>query len=163
MRLEKHSEDLGQIVREAVELYELVAKDAGVTIVTHLAPEIRIFADRRRISQACANLIDNAIKYTDAGGRVEVDVLAAGGNAVLRVTDTGVGIAPEDRERVWERLFRADPSRGERGLGIGLSLVKAVVEAHGGNVTLESSLGKGSTFEIRLPLAPIGASSRRPE
>jgi signal transduction histidine kinase len=153
MRLDKHPEDLAQIAREALELYELVAKEAGVTVVTHLAPDVQIVADRRRISQVCANLIDNAIKYTAAAGQVEVSVLAADGDGVLRVTDTGVGIAAEDLSRVWERLFRADPSRGERGLGLGLSLVKAVVEAHGGRVTLDSTLGKGSTFEIRLPLA----------
>jgi signal transduction histidine kinase len=153
MRLDKHPEDLGQLAREALELYELVAKDSGVLVVTHLAPDVKILADRRRISQVCANVIDNAIKYTAAAGQVEVSVLAADGDGVLRVTDTGVGIAPEDLSRVWERLFRADPSRGERGLGLGLSLVKAVVEAHGGSVTLDSTLGKGSTFEIRLPLA----------
>jgi signal transduction histidine kinase len=153
MRLDKHPEDLGQMAREALELYELVAKDSGVTVVTHLASEVRILADRRRISQVCANVIDNAIKYTAATGRVEVSVLASGGDGVLRVADTGIGIAREDLNRVWERLFRADPSRGERGLGLGLSLVKAVVEAHGGSVTLDSTLGKGSTFEIRLPLA----------
>ncbi len=153
MRLDKHAEDLGQLAREASELYELVAKEAGVMVVTHLAPDVKIFADRRRISQVCANVIDNAIKYTAATGRVEVSVHAAGSNGVFRVADTGVGIAREDLSRVWERLFRADPSRGERGLGLGLSLVKAVVEAHGGSVTLDSTLGRGSTFEIRLPLA----------
>ncbi len=153
MRLDKRAEDFAQIVREAVELYDFVTKDAGVTVVTHLAPNVNIFADRRRISQACANIIDNAIKYTPATGRVEISVFSAGERGILRVADTGVGIAREDLERVWERLFRADRSRGEHGLGLGLSLVKAVVEAHGGTVTLDSALGKGSTFEIRLPLA----------
>jgi signal transduction histidine kinase len=122
-------------------------------VVTHLPPDVRILADRRRISQVCANVIDNAIKYTPATGRVEVSVFIAVDCGVLRVADTGVGIAQDDLGRVWERLFRADPSRGERGLGLGLSLVKAVVEAHGGSVTLDSALGKGSTFEIRIPLA----------
>jgi signal transduction histidine kinase len=155
MRLDRHPEDLSQITREAVELYDFVSKEAGITLVTHLAPNVRVLADRRRISQVCANVIDNAIKYTAATGRVEVSVFAESDRAVLRVTDTGVGIAAEDAERVWERLFRADPSRGERGLGLGLSLVKAVVEAHGGSVKLESTLGVGSTFEVRLPLAAI--------
>jgi signal transduction histidine kinase len=155
MRLDRHPEDLSQIVREAVELYEFVSKEAGVTVVTHIAPGVRVLADRRRISQVCANVIDNAIKYTAVTGRVEVSVFVEGDRAVLRVTDTGVGIAAEDAERVWERLFRADPSRGERGLGLGLSLVKAVVEAHGGSVKLDSTLGVGSMFEVRLPLATI--------
>ncbi|MEI9950187.1 MAG: HAMP domain-containing sensor histidine kinase [Pseudomonadota bacterium] len=153
MRLDKHAEDFAQIVREAVELYEFVSKESGVTVVTHLAPDVRILADRRRISQVCANLIDNALKYTPTAGRVEISVIAAGDSAVLSITDTGVGIAPENLDRVWDRLFRADPSRGARGLGLGLSLVKAVIEAHGGSVAVESSLGKGSTFVVRLPLA----------
>jgi signal transduction histidine kinase len=151
MRLDKHSEDLGAIAREAVELYEFVSKEAGVAVVTHLAPDVRVSVDRRRIAQACANVIDNAIKYTPAGGRIEVSVLALGDRALFRVSDTGVGIAEADRQRVWERLFRADPSRGTRGLGLGLSLVKAVIEAHGGSVGLESELGRGSIFEIVLP------------
>jgi signal transduction histidine kinase len=151
MRLERRVEDLGAIAREAVELYEFVAKDAGVALVTHLGSDAKIAGDRRRIAQVCANLIDNAVKYTPAGGRVEVSVVTEGAWGVLRVADSGVGIAPEDRARVWDRLFRADPSRGERGLGLGLSLVKAVVEAHGGEVRLESEVGAGSTFEVRLP------------
>ena len=99
-------------------------------------------------------MIDNAIKYTPPGGRVEVSVFGDGPWAVLRISDTGVGIAPEDRGRVWDRLFRGDRSRGERGLGLGLSLVKAVVEAHGGEVRLESQVGVGSTFEVRLRREP---------
>jgi signal transduction histidine kinase len=153
MRLDKRIVDLGGIAREAVELYEFVAKDAGVSLVTHLSAEAKICADRRRIAQVCANLIDNAIKYTRPGGRVEATVVTEAPWAILRIVDSGIGVAPEDRGRVWDRLFRADPSRGERGLGLGLSLVKAVVEAHGGEVRLESEIGVGSTFEVRLRLA----------
>ena len=85
---------------------------------------------------------------------MEVAIAPDGDWTILRVSDTGIGIAPEDRDRVWDRLFRADRSRGEPGLGLGLSLVKAVVEAHGGEVRLESTLGAGSTFEVRLRRAP---------
>ncbi len=150
MRLDKRIEDLGAIAREAVELYDFVSKEAGVSVVTHLAGDAQILADRRRIAQVAANLIDNAIKYTPAGGRVEVSVFTDMDWAILRISDTGMGIAPEDRGRVWERLFRADRSRGERGLGLGLSLVKAIVEAHGGEVRLKSEVGVGSTFDVRL-------------
>jgi signal transduction histidine kinase len=153
MRLDRRVEDLATIAREAVELYEFVAKEAGVSIVTHMGADTEIMADRRRISQVAANLMDNAIKYTPAGGRVEVSVFTDPHWATLRVSDTGIGVAPEDQRRVWERLFRADRSRGERGLGLGLSLVKAVVEAHGGTVSLDSKVGAGSTFDVRLPRA----------
>ena len=115
MRLDKQPEDLGAIAREAVELYDFVAKDAGVTVVTHLGGDAKVVVDRRRIAQVCANLIDNAIKYTPAGGRVEVSVSRDAPWAVLRIADTGVGIAPDDRRRVWERLFRGDRSRGRTG------------------------------------------------
>jgi signal transduction histidine kinase len=151
MRLDRHAEDLGAIVHEAIEVYEFVAKEAGVSVVTHIDGDAKVFADRRRISQVCANLIDNAIKYSPAGGRVELSVRCEGSSAVLRISDTGIGIASEDQPRVWDRLFRADRSRGEPGLGLGLSLVKAVVVAHGGEVKLESEIGAGSTFEVRLP------------
>jgi signal transduction histidine kinase len=163
MRLDKHEEELARIAREAVELYDFVSKDAGVRLVTHLADGVVVCVDRRRLAQVCANVIDNAVKYTPAGGQVEVSVFAAGERGVFRVADSGVGIAPEDLARVWTRLFRADRSRGERGLGLGLSLVKAVVEAHGGEVAVESTLGRGSVFEVRLPLAWKKAPAARDE
>jgi signal transduction histidine kinase len=155
MRLDKQVEDLGTIAREAVELYEFVAKEAGVSVVTHIGANATILADRRRLSQVAANLIDNAIKYTPTGGRVEVSVFSGPDRATLRVSDTGIGIAREDQSRVWDRLFRADRSRGERGLGLGLSLVKAVVEAHGGEVRLNSEVGVGSTFDVLLRRASV--------
>ncbi|MGO8995243.1 MAG: sensor histidine kinase [Polyangiaceae bacterium] len=150
MRLDKHAEDLADIAREAVELYDLVSTERGVHIVTRLAPGIVVMVDRGRIRQVCANLIDNAIKYTAPGGRVEVTVSGDEDRGVVSIADTGIGIPPEERSRVWDRLFRGDRSRTERGLGLGLSLVKAVVEAHGGEVRLESDVGVGSTFEVRL-------------
>jgi signal transduction histidine kinase len=153
MRLDKHAVDLADVAREAVELYDLVSTERGVHIVTRLAPGISVMVDRGRIRQVCANLIDNAIKYTAPGGRVEVTVSGDEARGVVSVADTGIGIPPEERRRVWDRLFRGDRSRTERGLGLGLSLVKAVVEAHGGEVHLESEVGVGSTFEARLPRA----------
>ena len=92
------------------------------------------------------------MKYTPAGGRVDVEVLADGTRARLRVRDTGLGIRPDELPRIWDRLFRGDTSRTERGLGLGLSLVKAVVEAHGGTVEVESEPGQGSTFTVSLPV-----------
>ncbi|HEY3817702.1 MAG TPA: HAMP domain-containing sensor histidine kinase [Polyangiaceae bacterium] len=153
MRLHKATEDLATIAREAVDLYELVSSERGVHIVTRLAPGVLVSVDRARIRQVAANLIDNAIKYTAPGGRVEVTVASDATAGVLTVADTGMGIAPEERPRVWDRLYRGDRSRSEHGLGLGLSLVKAVVEAHGGEVRLQSEVGVGSTFEARLPRA----------
>ena len=154
LRLDRHVEDLAAIVREAVDLYDIVCSERGLHIVTHLSPGVLALVERARIRQACANLIDNAVKYTSPGGRVDVTVAREGSTALIRVLDTGRGIPPEDRSRVWERLYRGDQSRSERGLGLGLSLVKAIVEAHGGRVSVESEVGTGSTFEVRLPAAP---------
>jgi signal transduction histidine kinase len=110
-----------------------------------------VSGDAARLEQVAANLIDNAVKYTPSGGAVEIS-LRRNAHAVLKVRDTGVGIAPDEIPRIWDRLFRGDRSRTERGLGLGLSLVKAIVEAHGGTVTVESDAGKGSTFAVSLPL-----------
>ncbi len=98
-----------------------------------------------------ANLVDNALKYTPAGGRVAIRAGRLGPDIRLTVEDTGCGITPEDLPRIWDRLYRADSSRGEPGLGLGLSLVKAVVTAHGGRVDVTSHVGTGSTFAVTLP------------
>jgi signal transduction histidine kinase len=109
-----------------------------------------------RLEQATANLIDNAVKYTPRGGHVSVDVLRERDRALLRVRDTGIGIPADEQPRIWDRLFRGDKSRAERGLGLGLSLVKAVIEAHGGTVAVASESGRGSTFTVSLPVAESG-------
>ncbi|MEA2753099.1 MAG: hypothetical protein QOI41_7242 [Myxococcales bacterium] len=151
MRLERRPEDLASIVREAVELYEHVSSERGVHVVTRLSHVVMVMVDRQRILQAIANLLDNAIKYTPAGGSVAVSVSSSATHGIVTISDTGIGIAPEDQTLVWDRLFRGDRSRSERGLGLGLSLVKAIVEAHDGEVELRSTVGEGSTFVIRLP------------
>ena len=110
-----------------------------------------------------ANLVDNAIKYTPSGGRVTVSAAADGDSIRIEVADTGIGIAAHDLPRIWERLYRGDHSRAERGLGLGLSLVRAIVRAHGGTVDVRTELGRGSTFTIRLPRAHPTAVERRSE
>src|SRR5439155_25906863 len=111
-----------------------------------------VTADRTRLEQVAANLIDNAVKYAAAGGRVDVEVRRAVDGAFLRVRDTGPGIPADELPRIFDRLFRGDRSRAERGLGLGLSLVKAVVEAHGGTVHVVSEPGRGSVFTVSLQL-----------
>jgi signal transduction histidine kinase len=128
-----------------------VAEDKGVALESRAAPGVCVSADRNRIRQVVANLLDNAIKYTPSGGRVEVEAERDGGEAVVSVRDTGLGIPREELPRIWERLYRGDASRSERGLGLGLSLVKAIVEAHGGRVGATSVPGQGSAFIVRLP------------
>ena len=103
-------------------------------------------------SQAAANLIDNALKYTPEGGRVTITAAVRDGEAVLEVSDTGPGVPPAEQPRVWERLYRADASRSQRGLGLGLSLVRAIVEAHGGKAEVSNTREGGAVFTLRLPV-----------
>jgi len=100
------------------------------------------------------NLAENAIKYTPSGGRIEVRLEQQDGSAVLHIDDDGPGIAPEDQLHIFDPFYRADPSRQGNGTGLGLALVRAIVELHHGRIDLSSELGKGSRFRIILPLAP---------
>ena len=151
MPLNRDAVRLSDVATRAVDLYRDVAEAKGVTIEIKAADDAVVSADRVRLEQAAANLLDNAIKYTPAAGRVFVEVSSEGGCGLLSVRDTGIGIPADELPHIWDRLFRGDVSRTERGLGLGLSLVKAIVEAHGGTVTVQSKPGRGSTFTVSLP------------
>ncbi len=145
---------IAEIVAHAVELYRDVAEAKDITLNAQVDAAAVAMVDPTRLQQVVANLLDNAIKYTPAGGRVDIDGRLASDAVVLTVRDTGVGIPPEELPRIWDRLFRGDRSRAERGLGLGLSLVKAIVEAHGGQVAVESAPGRGSVFTVTIPIEP---------
>jgi signal transduction histidine kinase len=152
MRLKRDRVDLGDVVRDAVELYAEVAEEKRLTLTVDTAPDAEpVTGDRLRLTQVFANLVDNAVKYTPGPGAVTVAVQEARGGALVTVSDTGPGISPDDQPRIWERLYRGDQSRSQRGLGIGLSLVRAIVQAHGGTATVESVAGQGARFSIWLP------------
>jgi len=151
MPLKREPFDLNEAADRAIELYREVADTKELVLKSGVRRPAPVLADRVRIEQAAANLIDNAVKYTPAGGSVVVDVETLDGRAILRVRDTGQGIAASELPRIWERLFRGDRSRTTRGLGLGLSLVKAIIEAHGGSVNADSEPGKGSVFTLSLP------------
>src|SRR6185503_6389944 len=152
MELRREPVRLGDIVARAVDLYRDVAEARNVALAASVPEDVVVTADRPRLEQVAANLIDNAVKYTPPGGRVDVDVRRAGDRAILRVRDDGPGIPADELPRIFDRLFRGDTSRTERGLGLGLSLVKAIVEAHGGTVDVVSEPGQGSVFTVSLPL-----------
>ncbi|MGD9906261.1 MAG: sensor histidine kinase [Dehalococcoidia bacterium] len=147
--------DVGAVVAEAIALYADEAEDAGLTLIAGVPPATRVRADHTRLRQVVANLVENAVKYTPPGGRVEITAATHGNVVVLEVRDTGIGIAAADLPLIWDRLYRADSSRSARGLGLGLSLVKAVVEAHRGQVAVRSTPGEGSTFTVTLPAADV--------
>ena len=114
-----------------------------------------IIGDAERLERATVNLIHNAVKFTPAGGSVHVSASFDGGAVVVKVSDTGVGIAPEDLPRIFERFYKGDRARGAGGTGLGLAVVKHTVEAHGGTVSVQSEPGHGSTFTFSIPAASL--------
>ncbi len=144
--------DLTGLVREACELFGTTAEDRGLTLSCNVPERCVIAGDARMIQRLLSNLLDNAIKYTSAGGQVEVSLSPSEGRSVtLTVKDTGVGISAEDLPRIFERFYRGDRSRSESGTGLGLSLARAIARAHGGDITVESRPSGGSVFTATLP------------
>lgn len=153
MALSRGAVDLAVVVGEAIDLYADEADDKGLTLTATVPAGLAVSGDRTRLRQVLANLVENAVKYTAAGGHIEVGGERRGAAIAVTVRDSGVGIAAADLPFVWDRLYRGDTSRSSRGLGLGLSLVKAIVEAHGGQVAVASTVGQGTTFTITLPAA----------
>ena len=156
MRLAVEETDVCLLVDDVIELYEQIAQEKGVTVASDCAEGLSAAIDAARMRQVFANLLDNAIKYTPAGGEVSITGRRRDGDIEITLRDTGPGIAAADLPRIWERLYRGDKSRSEHGLGLGLSLVKAIVEAHQGRVDVASDEGKGAEFRIFLPVARTG-------
>jgi two-component system phosphate regulon sensor histidine kinase PhoR len=139
------------LVRDAVERFSRQAERARVRLRADAPAEaIVIIGDGERLERALGNLIANALKFTPAGGSVTVSAHAERDVAAISVHDTGIGIEPEQRARVFERFYKADKGRGD-GPGLGLAIVKHIVRAHQGEVSVESFPGRGSTFTMRVP------------
>jgi signal transduction histidine kinase len=153
MRLTRAPLRVASVFDETLDLYTDVADTRGVTLTADAPPDLVLEADHNRLRQVLANLVDNAIKYTPRGGRIELDARKVTDAVEVRVADTGVGIPTGELPRIWDRLFRGDRSRSEKGLGLGLSLVKAIVEAHGATISAASTVGQGTTFTLRFPVS----------
>jgi signal transduction histidine kinase len=151
LKLDLATFPLAPVVDVLVELYADVAQEKSITVTAAIDPAGEITADRNRLQLLLSNLLDNAVKYTPNGGRVEIGAVFLPAEVRISVRDTGIGIDSDDLPRIWDRLYRADKSRSQRGLGLGLSLVKAFVEAHGGTATVTSHSGQGSTFIVTFP------------
>lgn len=155
MKLSLVPVNISNIIEDTVALYEYVAEDKSITISVDCAKDIGMTADRNRMRQVLANLLDNAIKYTPHGGNIFIGAHQEPELTVILVRDTGIGIVSDEVAKIWDRLYRGDKSRSEPGLGLGLSLVKAVVEAHRGRIEVDSEPGGSSVFTLYLPSAPI--------
>jgi signal transduction histidine kinase len=151
MKLRFEAVNISAVMEGAVELYRHVAEEKEVELRVAAPEELFLTADRNRMEQVLANLVDNAIKYTPSGGTIDLEAFRREQQAVITIKDTGIGIAPEEAPKIWGRLYRGDQSRSQRGLGLGLCLVKAVVQAHQGRIEVSSEPGVGSLFTLYLP------------
>ncbi len=150
MQLKPSRFALASLVDEVIELYQYPAEDKAIAVSSTIDAHLEAHADRLRLKQALCNLLDNAIKYSEEGGTVTLNAALQEDQLCIEVIDEGIGIAAEDRPHVFERLYRADKSRSEPGLGLGLALVKAIIEAHQGRITLPPT-PTGTRVTLALP------------
>jgi signal transduction histidine kinase len=145
--------NLSETVREACEIIGALGEPKHISVTSVIAADVMIQGDRIRLKQVVLNLGDNAVKYTTAGGLVSIALSVDDRHAILRVTDSGIGIDPKHLAYIFDRFYRIDASRpGTEGTGLGLAIVKGIVEVHRGTVDVKSQLGRGSTFTVTLPL-----------
>ena len=154
LRMDLQPVDLAQLVEDVYGQAKVLADRRNITLLLGVMEPLSIRGDYERLRRVLLNLVDNGIKYTPSGGRVTLSLQRDGEWASLRVTDTGIGLSPEDQEKIFERFYRSAEarSRGEGGAGLGLCIARSIAEAHGGKIQVESTPGLGSTFTVLLPL-----------
>jgi signal transduction histidine kinase len=153
LALQKTELNLAELVRDLVDQHQIPAEAEGVRLSATLPGNCPVSADRIQIERLVSNLLGNAIKYTPAGGTVKLSLIPSFDQVKLIVEDTGVGISPEHLPHIFDRFYRVPSADAEKGLGLGLSFVAWIAKAHGGTVTVESTLEKGTQFTVLLPAA----------
>jgi signal transduction histidine kinase len=147
-----HELDLGAVVKDACTLFQPLAEDKGINMTWDIVRRFPILGDNRMIQRMIANLLDNAIKYTPSKGKIGVAIHNNEAESIsVSIKDSGIGISEKDLPHIFERFYRCDPSRAETGIGLGLSLARAIAQAHGGDIEVISNLEEGSTFIVTLP------------
>ncbi len=146
--------DLAAVAVEAIEALEPQAAESEVELILRAEAIPTALADRARMADVLANLLTNALKFTAAGGTVETRLTSTATHVVLEVADSGVGIAEADQQHLFQRFFRSARTQATPGIGLGLSIVKAIVDAHGGDISLTSRVNEGTTFRVEIPLVP---------
>jgi signal transduction histidine kinase len=165
LRLNRSPVPLHPLVRQVLSEIEVARADRGVRMCDAVPDDLPpVLVDPERVHQVLFNLLDNAVRYTAAGGEVTVSAHPVDGSCEIAVSDTGQGIAPEHLPRLFDRFYRADAARarGDGGTGIGLAIARSVVEAHGGHIRAESRPGRGSVFTFDLPVASAAETRRVP-
>jgi signal transduction histidine kinase len=152
--------DLQALAVETIDQMNLLAEEKRIVLNRPVGPPVIVAGDRDRLKQILVNLIDNAIKYTPAGGQVSVETGIEGDMGFITVEDSGIGIDPNHHDRVFDRFYRVSPDRGEVGAGLGLAIVKSICHAHGGSVSLRSAPEIGSCFRVEIPLLSPGAENK---
>jgi signal transduction histidine kinase len=149
---------VADLAREVADLFAAKAGEKSIALELNLPADLTVWADPDKLHQALTNLTANALKFTPIGGRVSLAAEVKTGNVRISVADTGPGIAPADRDRIFNRFEQArdtrDQVKGPKGTGLGLAITKGLVEAQGGRMELASELGRGSVFSIVLPARP---------
>jgi two-component system sensor histidine kinase VicK len=146
---------LTEVVKDCARAAQVLAVRKGVRLKLEKdSPSIALNADEELIKRMILNLLDNAVKYTPEGGEISLALARQNGNAEIVVRDTGIGIPENDQQRVFDRFYRVDKARSRAlgGAGLGLSIARCIVEAHGGQITMESATQRGTTFTVSLPL-----------
>jgi signal transduction histidine kinase/FixJ family two-component response regulator len=159
LAVELHPREAASLVSDAIDMASSTARAKGIELESHVPADLRVLCDPTRIFQVLVNLLDNAVKFTPEGGRVAVAVEPEGGDVRFSVSDSGPGIGEEEKEHIFDRFWHGK-RQGRAGAGLGLTIAKGIVEGHGGRLTVESELGRGSTFRFTLPM-PLPERSER--
>jgi len=149
--LTREPTNITTLMRDILDDMGILARQKGIGIEFTCQDEITLPLDRDKIMRAFINLLDNAIKYTHDNGKIAVDIRRDDSGAIITVSDTGIGIPGPDLPRIFDRFYQVDTSRSSEGFGLGLSIAKAIIDAHGGSICVASDQGRGTTFLISLP------------
>jgi signal transduction histidine kinase len=152
LQLQMAPEDIADILKDLQKVFQPLAEKKGLSLKFAFADAPRAVIDKKQFERAVSNLIQNAVKYTPERGKILVALEATERDFTVSVHDTGPGILPEERENIFRKHYRSSMAAGTKGAGLGLAIVKAVSEAHGGEITLQSTPGLGSTFRLTIPL-----------
>jgi signal transduction histidine kinase len=144
---------LNELLQDLAEQFQLQAKRKKINFQVRLSAELWVKGDRNQLNRLFINLLENACKYTPEEGRVTLSLKKLRQNLIVLVEDTGIGIAPEQLPFVFQRFWRAKSARQQEGLGLGLAIAQSIAKLHGGEITVKSQIGIGTSFQVRLPLA----------